>query len=187
MAKGELQTAWFERHRSTPVTELPAHWPEHYRHAVGRRIEIIQSNRDIGLIEAPEYKRRWNLPRWEELEQRALENWLLDRMEACALWQEPELKTCARVADFLRRDADFVSVGALYRGQPDFDITALIAELALKQAVPFLPVLRYSDSGMRKRAIWEEVWALQRIRPRPPPLDQPLRRARDDGSRLHGL
>ncbi len=162
MAAGELETAWFERHRSTPITELPAHWPEHYRRAVERRIEIIQSNRDIALIEAPEYKRRWNLPPWEELEERALEKWLLDRMEACALWQEPVLKTCARLADLLRRDADFVFVGALYRGQADFDIAALISELALKQAVPFLPVLRYSESGMRKRALWEEVWNLQR-------------------------
>jgi hypothetical protein len=162
VAAGEIETAWFARHRATPITGLPAHWPEHYRHAVERRIEIIQSNRDIALIEAPEYKRRWNLPTWEELQQRALENWLLDRMEACALWQEPELKTCARLADVQRRDADFVSVGALYRGKADFDIAALVTELALKQSVPFLPVLRYSESGMRKRAVWEEVWNLQR-------------------------
>ena len=31
MAAGELQTAWFERHGSTPITEIPAHWPEAYR------------------------------------------------------------------------------------------------------------------------------------------------------------
>jgi len=162
MAADEVQTAWFLRHRSVPITDLPPHWPEHYRQTIERRIEIIRSNRDIALIEAPEYKRRWNLPPWEELEERALESWLLDRMEACALWQEPELKTCARLADLLRRDADFVSVGALYRGQQDFDITVLVTELVMKQAVPFLAVLRYNESGMRKRAIWEEVWALQR-------------------------
>lgn len=77
-----VETTWFERHHSKPMTELPEHWPEHYRSAVKRRIEVIQSNRDIALIEAPEYKRRWTLPPWEELQQRALENWLLDRMEA---------------------------------------------------------------------------------------------------------
>ena len=27
MAAGELETAWFERHGSTPITELPAEWP----------------------------------------------------------------------------------------------------------------------------------------------------------------
>jgi hypothetical protein len=45
---------------------LGAHRPDPYRRLVARRIEIIQSNRDIALIEAPDYKRRWNLPRWED-------------------------------------------------------------------------------------------------------------------------
>jgi len=104
MAAGELETTWFERHGSTPITELPAHWPERYRRAVERRLEIIATNRDIALIEQPEYKRRWNLPKWEDLEQKALENWLLDRMESAALWPDPELKSCARLADLLRRE-----------------------------------------------------------------------------------
>jgi hypothetical protein len=33
----------------------------------------------------------------------------------------------------------------------------------LDEAVPFLAPLRYTDSGMRKRADWEEVWRLQRL------------------------
>lgn len=36
IARGELQTAWFERHGSTPITELPAHWPPAYRKLVER-------------------------------------------------------------------------------------------------------------------------------------------------------
>src|SRR5262249_12874637 len=28
MAVGELETTWFERHSSTPITEMPAEWPE---------------------------------------------------------------------------------------------------------------------------------------------------------------
>ena len=36
MAKGELQTTWFERHGSTPITELPKHWPAAYRKLVER-------------------------------------------------------------------------------------------------------------------------------------------------------
>ena len=39
MAAGELQTSWFERHGSTPITEIPAHWPEAYRTLVERRID----------------------------------------------------------------------------------------------------------------------------------------------------
>jgi hypothetical protein len=60
MAAGELETTWFERHGSTPITELPQHWPDGYRHLVERRVSLIESDRTIALIEQPEYKRRWN-------------------------------------------------------------------------------------------------------------------------------
>jgi hypothetical protein len=162
MAARELETAWFVRHHSTPITELPAHWPEAYREVIEKRLEIIQSNRDIALIEQPEYKRRWNLPSWEELEKSALQNWLLDRMESETLWRDHELRTCSRLADHLRRDDDFMRVAELLAGSPDFDVTELVTKLASSQAVPFLPILRYKESGLRKRAQWEEVWELQR-------------------------
>ena len=61
LAAGELQTTWFERHGSMPITELPAHWPTAYRDLVQRRIALIESDRNIALIEQPEYKRRWNI------------------------------------------------------------------------------------------------------------------------------
>ena len=32
----------------------------------------------------------------------------------------------------------------------------------LGESVPFLPVLRYNESGLRKRADWERTWELQR-------------------------
>ena len=86
MDKGELQTAWFERHGSTPITEIPTHWPAAYRTLVERRIKLIETNKEIGLIEKPEYKRRWNTEPWAEQEQRALKNWLLDRLEDKRYW-----------------------------------------------------------------------------------------------------
>jgi hypothetical protein len=81
MAAGELQTSWFERHGSTPITELPAHWPKAYRELVERRIALIESDRNIGLIEQPEYKRRWNVEPWDEQLERAAREWLLTRLE----------------------------------------------------------------------------------------------------------
>ena len=39
IAKGELETTWFERHGSTPITEIPTHWPAAYRKLVERRIK----------------------------------------------------------------------------------------------------------------------------------------------------
>ena len=38
MAAGQLETTWFERHRSKPITELPDHWPDEYKRLVERRI-----------------------------------------------------------------------------------------------------------------------------------------------------
>jgi hypothetical protein len=102
------------------------------------------------------------LPKWEDLERKALETWLLDRMESATLWADPELKSCSRLADLLRRDPEFAQVAELAEGRPDYDIAALVKRLALKQAVPFLPVLRYKPSGLEKRREWEKTWGLQR-------------------------
>jgi hypothetical protein len=162
MARGELQTTWFERHGSTPIAQTPKNWPEDYRQLVERRIRVIELNPSIRLIEQPEYKRRWNTEPWETQQERALRSWLLDRLESPACWPQLELQSCAALSDRVRGDAQFVQVAELYRGRADFDVAALVAELVESEAVPFLPVLRYTDSGQRKRALWERTWELQR-------------------------
>lgn len=167
LAAGQESTTWFERHASTPITEIPARWPDDYRRVVQRRIELIESDRNIGLIERPEYKRRWNSPAWKSLEQAALRDWLLARIESPRYWtssaeQPPQMTTTSRLADALQRNADFMQVAELYAGHADFHTAQLVAELVASEAVPFLPVLRYTDTGLRKRAQWEDTWALQR-------------------------
>ncbi|MCM8596138.1 BREX-2 system adenine-specific DNA-methyltransferase PglX [Accumulibacter sp.] len=167
VASGGETTTWFERHGSTPITEIPAHWPEDYRQVVARRIELIERDRNIGLIERPEYKRRWNTPAWDDLERAALRDWLLDRLEAPQLWpadadRPAQLTTVNRLADAVRTDAGFLHIAGLYAGHADFDLIQVVAELVAGESVPFLPVLRYTDTGLRKRAQWEDTWALQR-------------------------
>jgi hypothetical protein len=164
MAEGTLQTAWFERHRSTPITELPAHWPADYRAVVERRIVLIENDQNIGLIERPEYKRRWSMEPWEDMEQKALRSWLLDRLEDRCYWpaEDPRVISTRTLADAARHDADFLAVAALHVGRDAFDLDALVAELVGKESVPFLAALRYSDSGQRKRADWEATWDKQR-------------------------
>lgn len=164
MTAGELKTAWFERHRSTPITELPDHWPTDYRAVVERRIAIIESDPAIGLIERPEYKRRWQFELWEKMEQDALRTWLLDRLEDPRFWpaSDPRILSTQALADAARHDADFLSVAALYTGRMSFDLDALVAELAASESVPFLASLRYSATGMRKSADWETTWEKQR-------------------------
>jgi Domain of unknown function (DUF7008) len=87
--RGELETQWFARHRSTPITEIPEHWPQEYRDAVAKRIETIERNKNIGLIERPECKRRWQSEPWETKEREAFTNWLLDRCEELSMWYGP--------------------------------------------------------------------------------------------------
>ena len=53
MVEDELETTWFERHGSTPITEIPDDWPQDHRKLVERRIELIETDSNIGLIERP--------------------------------------------------------------------------------------------------------------------------------------
>jgi hypothetical protein len=64
VAAGGDETTWFERHGTEPTVELPADWPEPYRKLVQRRMDTIEANGAIGLIERPEYKRRWQWESW---------------------------------------------------------------------------------------------------------------------------
>ncbi len=162
LAAGELETTWFERHGSTPITRLPDHWPDDYKAIVERRIQLIESEPFINLIERPEYKRRWAGPSWKELERGALRGWLLDRLETSAYWPETRPRSTREIANQAQADAEFLQVAELYVGQAGFDVPALIAELLAAEAAPFLPVLRYKESGRRKRTIWEETWDKQR-------------------------
>ena len=192
MAAGELETMWFERHGSTPITELPDDWPDDFKRLVERRIEVIETNPQIGLIEQPEYKRRWNTEPWESQVEKALKSWLLDRLEgyfdfdgrmsegltqrregakeedqreklsAFAPLREISLYSIARLADEASRDEQFMEVGEVYRDDAAFDVHRLVEELVGAEHVPLLPILRYKPAGLRKRVEWEKTWELQR-------------------------
>jgi hypothetical protein len=170
MARGELETQWFARHRSTPVTEIPQDWPEDYKRVVERRLEIIESNRNIGLIERPECKRRWQSEPWEDREAKRLTTWLLDRCEDRALWYDgdvPRPMTVNVLTDRLRADAEVVAVARQLKG-PDADLADVLREIIAGRTasegehVPFLAAYRYKATGLEKRAQWERTWDLQR-------------------------
>jgi hypothetical protein len=148
------------------------------------RFETIAHSQHIGLIERPEYKRRWfrsagaydntNLDD-QTLMRRDMQAWLLDRLESYFDVDgrmndagEPTAKidialiSTAQLADVARQDVDFMQVGELYRNDSAFDVHRLVAELVEAESVPLLPVLRYKDSGRHKRQTWEQTWDLQR-------------------------
>lgn len=175
MANGETTTTWFERHGSTPITELPDHWPDDYKRLVERRIELIESDKNIGLIECPEYKRRWNTESWESQLERACRRWMLAQLESYFDFDgrmnddgkptsqfDIAVTSIAKLADVASRDEKFMQVGQLYRDDAAFDVQRLVEELVKGEHVPLLSVLRYKPAGLRKRKEWEKTWELQR-------------------------
>jgi len=162
LARTGQEPIWFERHNVSPAVELPAHWGESYRRIVERRISVIKTNRDIGLIERPENKRRWNLSSWEEMEHEALKGWLLDHIEQNSVWRNCTLVSCAQLRDALARDSDWLSVAEVYHGSPIESLDIFVIEMTAPESVPYLPAFRYTESGVRKRFEWEAAWELQR-------------------------
>ncbi|WP_406377379.1 BREX-2 system adenine-specific DNA-methyltransferase PglX [[Kitasatospora] papulosa] len=173
---GEASDEWFKRHGSTPITEIPAHWPEEYRALVQKRIDAIESNRAIGMIERPEYKRRWATEGWDSMRQKALKSWLLDRIEDRSYWfdanDNPTLTTLTRLTEALSTDDDLTSVADLYA--PRQDLAKTVRDLLSEEHVPFVSALRYKPAALKKRADWELVWDLQREEDAAP--DEPAKR-----------
>ncbi|MEU1594620.1 BREX-2 system adenine-specific DNA-methyltransferase PglX [Streptomyces sp. NPDC005708] len=176
LARSGADTAWFERHDSTEnrTTEIPTRgWPESYRRIVQARIELIADNKDIRLLERPDFKRRWLTTSWEKREEAALRAWLLDATEREELWFEerdgidsPRALTIYQLADALRHDEGVRAVKDLYAERHlkkrDVPLSTVLAAIIEPEHVPHLAALRYKESGLRKRAQWERVWEEQR-------------------------
>jgi hypothetical protein len=178
MKAAEETTAWFDRHSSTSITEIPAHLPADYRDLIQRRLDAIASNPNIRLLERPEYKRRWAIEPWDKQVESALRGWLLDRVEDRSLWFDrdgrPDPRSVAQLADILDRDTEFCEVLRLWAGDSNATTAAALAKLLADEAVPFLAAYRYKPSGLDKRGDWEHTWALQRREDAGEKLDSPI-------------
>ncbi|MGB8020014.1 MAG: BREX-2 system adenine-specific DNA-methyltransferase PglX, partial [Candidatus Nanopelagicales bacterium] len=165
VAAGDEETAWFARHGSVPITVLPVDWPDDYRALVRRRLDAIASNPAIRLLERPEFKRRWASESWDAMVTKSVGAWMLDRLEDPGLWSDvagPRVASVAQLATAVRHDTGLIEAARILTGVQDPDLQAVLAPLVADQAVPYLAAHRYTESGLRKRAEWEAVWALQR-------------------------
>jgi hypothetical protein len=173
--QGEIEPVWFDRHGAEMIEEVPREWPDEYRALVEKRITTIEANPSIGLIEQPDYKRRWSSELWSERAKQSIERWLLNRLESYfdldgrisegeSPSQQVDLRllTTAHLADLASRDSCFMRAAELYRERQDFDVPRLVAELVEDESVPHLSVLRYKAVAMEKRRAWERTWDLQR-------------------------
>ncbi|GGL40844.1 BREX-2 system adenine-specific DNA-methyltransferase PglX [Nocardia jinanensis] len=165
-AAGDSESEWFIRHGSTPTSQMPDNWPADYRALVDKRLAAIEANPHIRLLERPEYKRRWAVEPWDTKLQLALKDWLLDRLEDERFWSTqqgtPLPRSVSELAGHFEKEPEFIEALDLWAGQKDAPVAATLVKLLSDQAVPYLAALRYKDSGLRKRAEWEQVWDMQR-------------------------
>jgi len=150
--------------------------PQLWKTTYEKRRQLLKSDENLRLIETLVYKRPWwgrqgvygqASRTYREWIVDACREWLLNRVESSRYWpdpnrQEPTLQSTSRIADKASGDHAFLQVAALFRGRSDFDVSALVNELVESESVPFLPVLRYKASGLRKREVWERTWDFQR-------------------------
>lgn len=169
VTSGDTETAWFERHHSTPFTELPEEWPPEYAARVEQRLKLIESDRFVNLLERPEFKRRWSSEPWDEKVSTALRDWLLTRLEDGGLWFDqdgmPYPRSIAEISGVIEARAEYedvLSVLPLWSQKRDATTLQMLENLLKGEAVPYLKVLRYKPSGLRKRAEWERTWEQQR-------------------------
>ncbi|MEH6818396.1 MAG: BREX-2 system adenine-specific DNA-methyltransferase PglX [Dietzia psychralcaliphila] len=170
---GEAETAWFDRHRSTPVTEIPAHLPSEYRDAVQRRLGLIAEDRSLNLLERPEYKRRWASVPWADRVRSALESWILDRLETPELWKDPNgypqpqsVRQLAAKVETAPQLAGVAEALELWSTKRQAGVLTNLVALLQDEAVPYLAALRLKDSGLRKFAEWQVTWDAQRAEDR---------------------
>jgi len=153
LAAGEVQTTWFARHGSTPLTALPRHWPAAYRERVERRIARIIGDPAIRLIEQPEYKRRWNTEPWDEAFARAAREWLLLRLETYFFGSE---RMTAKAKDEGKRMKDEGSDAAALLHPSSFNLHPSASRPALtttnQLAAPRRPMPPSSPWPRRSRA-----------------------------------
>ncbi|MDV7991940.1 BREX-2 system adenine-specific DNA-methyltransferase PglX [Rhodococcus sp. IEGM 1374] len=162
---GTEESVWFERHSSTPVTDLPSFWPDDYRALTRKRLDLMDADRSIRLLEKPEYKRRWATTDWSAQRTEALQDAVLDRLEDPSMWKDsqgPVARSITELADLLRADSVIKELARALTGSAEPDLAAVIGGLAPGDAVPFLAAYRYKSAGVEKYRAWQEVWALQR-------------------------
>ena len=168
VAAGKASPVWFiHAVQARPmITEIPEHWPADYRALVQQRLDLIEADPSLNLLERPEYKRRWAAEPWDKQVDTALRTWLLDRLDVPELWQDragrPTPRSIAQLADPLGRDADFMAVLRLWAGAEDISTVKELTRLLTDEAVPYLAALRFKESGLRKFRAWQHMWELQR-------------------------
>jgi hypothetical protein len=154
---------WFRVHRREAPKDVGGPLADLYRQRV-RLLDDAEHGKQLRLLETPETKRRWSPPDDHKAFSDAVRTWLLERIEAVFREQsQPELWTARQLALDLARDPAVAAAHELLTEESGLDLVKLVSDLVDAEGVPFLAGYRYAETGMEKRASWEETWRLQRI------------------------
>jgi len=170
---GDRPNYWFETHERQPCLEVPDHYSAETRDLINARREAIEESKNLRLLEAPDYKRRW-IPRDHEEEAReAVNNWILEHVEQ-VLGKSEAPVTARKVAAALQDNQPFIDACEYLEGRQDFALEALLGRLMEQESVASHPPHTYTATGLNKRKAWEKVWELQRKKDAGEKLEKPI-------------
>ncbi|CAM3394680.1 BREX-2 system adenine-specific DNA-methyltransferase PglX [Corallococcus sp. ZKHCc1 1396] len=154
---------WFRVHKREAPKDVGGPLTELYRQRL-RLLDDPEHGKQLRLLETPETKRRWSPPDDTNSFATAVRMWLLDRIEASFREQTtPELRTARQLALELGSDPAVAAAHELLTEESGLDLPKVLSDLVDSDGVPFLACYRYAETGMEKRASWEEAWRLQRL------------------------
>jgi len=171
-AEDDEKSAWWSRHGHERVTEVPESYSEDHRARLQERVDLIESDARLALLETPPYKRRWQLPDWASETRQAAESWLLDRLEDLfapptgvahrGSLVEPRPYRLEEISAAWSHDPRVTAVAGIWTGTGlSVDLTLILEKLLRANAIPDNPHRIYSEEGLRKLEEWKRVWALQ--------------------------
>lgn len=154
---------WFRVHKREAPKDVAGPLVDLYRQRL-RLLDDAERGKQLRLLETPETKRRWSPPDDTKAFADAVRTWLLERIETTFREQtQPELRTARQLALDLGRDPAVAAAHELLTEESGLDLARLLSDLLDAEGVPFLAGYRYAETGMEKRASWEETWRLQRL------------------------
>ena len=142
--------------------------PPAYRELTERREHAIAQRAEIGLLESYMYKRLWrgteeNIPEAEHrrmLDASQLRRWLIERVErACS--RRSVAVSLGRLAADLMEDRPTMTVAEVLTKSSSFSLEVVVADILATESVPSHPFHTYSQTGLEKARVWEQVWELQ--------------------------
>jgi len=161
VSAGEASRYWFDAMGVAPTATIPNLYSPTTHQRITRRIDLINETPAISLLEAPEHKRKWEPLQWDNDMKAACFAWLATRIEEIVN-TKLQPTTQASIVASLQNEAQFFAVLSVYQSRRDIDLDGIVSEVVATESVPNHPVHTYTESGLSKMAVWEEVWALQR-------------------------